>query len=1656
MEKFYEDMLNALPESIDFNFIPAKNESYRIITLENKSNVSMIFRIEHSNTETSSTQQQQHTTTTNIQQHKSNMNFIFEPSNGLIHKQHKQEIKIKITPSSAKVLVANCRVVIDDKASKILKLSCISKFPYLTINKTALDFGSIQIGKHTVQELIISNPENVAAKFTITKHSEQPGKHPEVFLLSTYTGEVPPNSAFLVKIKYQTFFPNVNSYETFTLRTQGGNTLRFSCTGSCFPLSVWLSNKYVSFKSIPLGNQMTKLIRVYNGSEQETEYQIFHNNDGAFRIYNTEGVIKPHSNVRVTIMFKPYETTTYYERVFCLVKNHILISLDVYGACHDLLTKSLIIEQRFIDMFRYKILNGLYFPNSNNGDNNSSGSKNEFIEKITRSLASNKNGLDIPMESTNQLQLHKELFWETTANTRIVSFDTEHIDFRFVENGRSSEAYVLRVRNNTTERVRVKWVLEKPINTSNLVSNNNLFNYNECVFVIQPEECTINKLQTADFKVYFKPNKSEYYFYADITCQATLLAVTSSLTGDNDVNNNNNTKSKLRSTAYGGGLGVNVNKKLLKPITNNANTNVQPNKHQKQFANKTISSFGFKTRMNSTLYNTTTNEYFDPPTSSKLSVVGHSFPPGNQIFIPMYELNPSKEIFFPPSTLHQSMYQTLKILNKSDTPLFYKISSDPTNVFRVHRKYGLIPSNSFHLICIEFSPKDTTVYRYPLRIILNHDNLNMKTIILNGLSVDPVIELEGIKNEIYFPPTFVGIKSTKKIVVINRSPIKVNVNIKVDQTKSGVIDVKPSAFEMETNLIKEIEIAFTPTKVEEITTKLCFYVDRIYDASSEMIGIYNPGSSALVKVNNNNDKRTFVREVNVLGRGSDGKITIDPPQLEFGTVKVGFHKKLTFSISNPTITNFYIKLLIDAVEDEKHQKDSIIFDFTEGLINSYCKKEVGVTFKPSTRSAVNLRVMIYATESSSSSSSDSNNANERSNEFTPERSLKCELFIKANGDYPLIKIADIRNDSVGTCALWHSFNVDEANTELQKQLTDEEINYLSSDKDNNHKKVQEFTNKLKCITFNFGKHIKKKTHRIGMNDYFDVYLTLKNEGGVTSEFYFKFSDDIAIKREIWMDPVEPTSNDKVEYHVLKEKIFEIEPRKSKLEPNECCNIRLRYNKKEKGDHRLRVIFQIVNGKPLIFELFAQCYSDKQGILEIKRPVLDFSYVPIGYMNYLVSPLELSNVGGVKIKYKIESKEIDKFNNDNDHFEIFKIDSIEGSIGPGDVMHLPVFFRPLTSKLYTMNLLVHYTDEQTGPSNIPIVIKGHGYHPHQFVPPPMLSPFHTMPQDRMCNHFEGGLIQKCGVSVEELDFGEMKEKPTNKTFILYNFSDSNSFNFDIREPTFILKDDIEIKPNKDKLEKNSHILIKLTLTPKALISNYHGEIEINITWNAEKANKVLEKEKLHIRIRKRSQMKETASTDIVKENNDNMCFVEAMLEEFTREILSEQSFSELLLKNLEMQPLGIFDWTSDIAYPEQSEVRKLLMANYSNKADTIVSNELNNTTNSNKTNKKTIPTKNAPSHNMSNASGNKVQQQNEPDLYGENADLNIQEKYMKELLCKYKMTVPEVNEALALVNEESRKLLSNDIMEATIYNIISEAVYGETDLTEKTRIYFFNK
>ena len=58
------------------------------------------------------------------------------------------------------------------------------------------------------------------------------------------------------------------------------------------------------------------------------------------------------------------------------------------------------------------------------------------------------------------------------------------------------------------------------------------------------------------------------------------------------------------------------------------------------------------------------------------------------------------------------------------------------------------------------------------------------------------------------------------------------------------------------------------------------------------------------------------------------------------------------------------------------------------------------------------------------------------------------------------------------------------------------------------------------------------------------------------------------------------------------------------------------------------------------------------------------------------------------------------------------------------------------------------------------------------------------------------------------------------------------------------------------------------------------------------------------------------------------------------------------------------------------------------------------------------------------------------------------------MVKYKYDIKDINERMIMINEDTRKLISDVIMENTVYNIVSQSAYGETDLTVKPKIYFF--
>jgi hypothetical protein len=74
-------------------------------------------------------------------------------------------------------------------------------------------------------------------------------------------------------------------------------------------------------------------------------------------------------------------------------------------------------------------------------------------------------------------------------------------------------------------------------------------------------------------------------------------------------------------------------------------------------------------------------------------------------FLPIVKIHPPRGVLFKPCTINSSTYETVRISNPSDTPIYFKIGAEMSKAFRFFPKIGLIDQKNFCLIVIEFTPK---------------------------------------------------------------------------------------------------------------------------------------------------------------------------------------------------------------------------------------------------------------------------------------------------------------------------------------------------------------------------------------------------------------------------------------------------------------------------------------------------------------------------------------------------------------------------------------------------------------------------------------------------------------------------------------------------------------------------------------------------------------------------------------------------------------------------------------------------------------------------------------------------------------------------------------------------------------------------------------
>ena len=215
----------------------------------------------------------------------------------------------------------------------------------------------------------------------------------------------------------------------------------------------------------------------------------------------TEGVVKAHASQRIIITFSPQRTGNYYERIFCLVKNHKVLYVDLLGTCYDVLTKPIPLSQRHIDTYRHKVIMGAHRKVQ---------AAHKEIEAAEDSLMDS--GLDvdlhleIPIDDPNQVVLHKEMLLSSSANTRDLRLSEESINFNFTENGRISESKQLTLENKFGFPINIDWTLLPVLNktTGQMVKN---------PFKVLPAQKELAANSSFVFNVDFAPYEPDSYFF---------------------------------------------------------------------------------------------------------------------------------------------------------------------------------------------------------------------------------------------------------------------------------------------------------------------------------------------------------------------------------------------------------------------------------------------------------------------------------------------------------------------------------------------------------------------------------------------------------------------------------------------------------------------------------------------------------------------------------------------------------------------------------------------------------------------------------------------------------------------------------------------------------------------------------------------------------------------------------------------------------------------------------------------------------------------------------------------------------------------------------------------------------------------------------------
>lgn len=94
----------------------------------------------------------------------------------------------------------------------------------------------------------------------------------------------------------------------------------------------------------------------------------------------------------------------------------------------------------------------------------------------------------------------------------------------------------------------------------------------------------------------------------------------------------------------------------------------------------------------------------------------------------------------------------------------------------------------------------------------------------------------------------------------------------------------------------------------------------------------------------------------------------------------------------------------------------------------------------------------------------------------------------------------------------------------------------------------------------------------------------------------------------------------------------------------------------------------------------------QGLLTVKKTHYELPFTPIGQLTPLKFPIELTNVGSIKVTYKAEIGY-----EEGEYESVFKIENGSNFLGQGESTYFYCLYKPLVAKEYSFRVNIEVFD-----------------------------------------------------------------------------------------------------------------------------------------------------------------------------------------------------------------------------------------------------------------------------------------------------------------------------------------------------------------------------